>query len=191
MITAVERRYNLDEYRAIEEKAEGRSEYRDGEIVPMPGGSLNHSRISGNIFAFLKFINRDTQFEPINSDLRLWIPDFRRGLYPDVMVFDGEPQLNGNRTDEVLNPTLIVEVLSPSTADYDRESKFRMYRSIKSFSEYLLVEQDEPFVERYTKQAQGWLLSDFNNLQQSIPLESIGVELPITEIYRGIIFGQS
>jgi Uma2 family endonuclease len=191
MITAVERRYNLDEYRAIEEKAEGRSEYRDGEIVPMPGGSLKHSRISGNIFAFLKFINRDTQFEPINSDLRLWIPDFRRGLYPDVMVFDGEPQLNGNRTDEVLNPTLIVEVLSPSTADYDRESKFRMYRSIKSFSEYLLVEQDEPFVERYSKQTQGWLLSDFNNLEQSIPLESIGVELPIAEIYRGVIFGQS
>ena len=191
MITAVERRYNLDEYRAIEEKAEGRSEYRDGEIVPMPGGSLNHSRISGNIFAFLKFINRDTQFEPINSDLRLWIPDFRRGLYPDVMVFNGEPQLNGDRSDEVLNPTLIVEVLSPSTADYDRESKFRMYRSIKSFSEYLLVEQDEPFVERYSKQAQGWLLSDFNNLEQSIPLESVGVELPITEIYRGVVFGQS
>jgi Uma2 family endonuclease len=191
MITAVERRYNLDEYRAIEEKAEGRNEYRDGEIVPMPGGSLNHSRISGNIFAFLKFINRDTQFEPINSDLRLWIPDFQRGLYPDVMVFDGEPQLNGDRTDEVLNPTLIVEVLSPSTADYDRESKFRMYRSIKSFSEYLLVEQDEPFVERYTKQTQGWLLSDFNNLEQSISLESVGVELPIAEIYRGVIFGQS
>jgi Uma2 family endonuclease len=191
MITAVERRYNLDEYRAIEEKAEGRNEYRDGEIVPIPRGSLNHSRISGNIFAFLKFINRDTQFEPINSDLRLWIPDFRRGLYPDVMVFEGEPQLNGDRTDEVLNPTLIVEVLSPSTADYDRESKFRMYRSIKSFSEYLLVEQDEPFVERYSKQAQGWLLSDFNDLEQSISLESVGVELPIAEIYRGVVFGQS
>ncbi len=176
MITAVERRYNLDEYRAIEEKAQGRNEYRDGEIVPMPGGSLNHSRISGNIFAFLKFINRDTQFEPINSDLRLWIPDFQRGLYPDVMVFEGEPQLNGDsealpakrdRTDEVLNPTLIVEVLSPSTADYDHESRFRMYRSIKSFSEYLLVEQDEPFVERYSKQAQGWLLSDCSIIRGS------------------------
>ncbi|MGI8504288.1 MAG: Uma2 family endonuclease, partial [Hassallia sp.] len=104
MITTVERRYNLDEYRAIARKAEGRSEYRDGEIVPMPGGSINHSRISGNTFAFLKFLLRDTQFEPINSDLRLWIPDYRRGLYPDVMVFDGEPQLNGDRTDEVLNP---------------------------------------------------------------------------------------
>jgi Uma2 family endonuclease len=188
MVSTIKRRYTLDEYRAIEEKAEGRSEYRDGEIVPMSGGTLKHSRIGGNIFAFLKFLLRDTQFEPINSDLRLWIPEHRRGVYPDVMVFDGEPQLNGNRFDEVLNPTLIVEVLSPSTADYDRQSKFRMYRSIKSFSEYLLVEQDEPFVERYSKQAQGWLLSEFNSLEQSITLESVAMELAIAEIYRGVVF---
>lgn len=188
MITTVEHRYNLDEYRAIARKAEGRSEYRDGEIVPIPGGTLNHSRIGGNILTYLTSILRDTQFEPINSDLRLWIPDYRRGLYPDVMVFEGEPQLNGDRRDEVLNPTLIVEVLSPSTADYDRESKFRMYRSIKSFREYLLIEQDEFFVERYSKHQQGWLLSDFNDLERSIRLESVGIELPIAEIYRGVVF---
>lgn len=164
MISTISRRYSLDEYRAIEEKAEGRNEYRDGEIVPMPGGTLKHSRIGRNILTYLTSVMRDTQFEPINSDLRLWIPEHRRGVYPDVMVFDGEPQLNGDRSDEVLNPTLIVEVLSPSTADCDRLSKFRMYRSIASFSEYLLVEQNEPFVERYSKQAQGWLLSDFIGL---------------------------
>ena len=139
MISTIKRRYTLDEYRALEEKAEGRSEYRDGEIVPMPGGTLKHSRISGNIFAFLKFLLRDTQFEPINSDLRLWIAEHQRGVYPDVMIFDGEPQLNGDvydkpqerlRLDEVLNPILIVEVLSPSTADYDRQNKFRIYLSL-------------------------------------------------------------
>ena len=189
MITTVERRYTLDEYRAIEEKAEGRSEYRDGEIVPIPGGSLKHSRIGGNILTYLTSILRDTEFEPINNDLRLWIPDYQRGLYPDVMVFEGEPQLNGDRHDEVLNPILIVEVLSPSTTDYDRESKFRMYRSIKSFREYLLIEQDEPFIECYSKQNQGWLLSEFNDLEGSILLESVGIELAIAEIYRGIVFG--
>lgn len=157
MVSTIKRRYSLDEYRALEEKELRRREYRDGEIVPMPGGTLNHSRIGGNIFAFLKFLLRDTQFEPINSDLRLWIPEYRRGVYPDVMIFEGEPQPNGDRLDEVLNPILIVEVLSSSTADYDRENKFRMYRSINSFSEYLLVAQDEHFVERYSKQAQGWL----------------------------------
>jgi Uma2 family endonuclease len=189
MITTVERRYSLDEYRAIEEKAEGRSEYRDGEIIPMPGGSLNHSRIGRNMLTYLTYLLRDSKFEPINSDLRLWIPEYKRGLYPDVMVFAGEPQLNEKRNDEVLNPTLIIEVLSPSTADYDRKSKFRMYRSISSFCEYLLVEQDESFIEKYSKQSQGWLLSDFNNLEKSISLESIGVELPIAEIYRGVVFG--
>lgn len=188
MISTISRRYSLDEYRAIAEKAEGRSEYRDGEIVLIPGGTLKHSRIGGNIFAFFKFLLRDTQFEPINSDLRLWIPEHRRGVYPDVMVFDGEPQLNGDRLDEILNPTLIVEVLSPSTADCDRQSKFRMYRSIPSFSEYLLVEQDEPFVERYSKQAQGWLLSDFSSLEVSISLDSVNIELPMAEIYGGIVF---
>ncbi|MDJ0796737.1 MAG: Uma2 family endonuclease [Calothrix sp. MO_167.B12] len=185
---STEHRYSLDEYRAIEEKAEGRNEYRDGEIVPMPGGTLKHSRISGNIFAFVKFLVRDTQFESINSDLWLWIPEHRRGVYPDVMIFEGEPQLNDNRNDEVLNPVVIVEVLSPSTADYDRQGKFRIYRTIESFREYLLVEQDEPFVERYSKQAEGWLLSDFNSLEQSIFLESVKVELPMVEIYRGVVF---
>ncbi|MEH2323286.1 MAG: Uma2 family endonuclease [Nostoc sp.] len=188
MISTISRRYTLDEYRAIEEKAEGRSEYRDGEIVPMPGGTLKHSRIGGNIFAYFKFLLRDTQFEPINSDLRLWIPEHRRGVYPDVMIFDGEPQLNAERLDEVLNHTLIVEVLSASTADYDGQNKFRMYRSIASFSEYLLVEQDEPFVERYSKQAQGWLLSEFSGLELFIPLNSVSIDLPMAEIYRGVVF---
>jgi Uma2 family endonuclease len=188
MISTIKRRYTLDEYRAIEEKAEGRSEYRDGEIVPMPGGTLKHSRIGRNILTYLTFVLRDTQFEPINSDLRLWIPEYRRGVYPDVMVFDGEPQLNGARLDEVLNPSVIVEVLSPSTADYDRQNKFRIYRSIPSFQEYLLVEQDEPFVERYSKQTQGWLLSEYQGLEVSISLESMGVELPMAEIYRGVAF---
>lgn len=197
MISTISRRYSLDEYRAIEEKAEGRSEYRDGEIVPMRGGTLKHSRIGQNILTSFTSVLRDTQFEPINSDLRLWIPEHRRGVYPDAMVFDGEPQLNGDvydkpqerlRLDKVLNPVLIVEVLSPFTADCDRQSKFRMYRSIPSFSEYLLVEQDEPFVERYSKQAEGWLLSDFSSLEVSISLDSVSIDLPMAEIYRGVVF---
>lgn len=188
MISTIKRPYTLDEYRALEEKAEGRSEYRDGEIVPMPGGTLKHSRIGRNILTYLTSVLRDTQFEPINSDLRLWIPEHRRGVYPDVMIFEGEPQLNNDRLDEVLNPILIVEVLSPSTADYDRQNKFRMYRSIESFSEYLLVEQDEAFVERYSKQSQGWLLNEFKGLEQSISLDSVRMELPMAEIYRGVVF---
>ncbi|WP_414754225.1 Uma2 family endonuclease [Anabaena sp. CCY 9910] len=187
-MVSTKRRYSLDEYRALEEKAEGRNEYRDGEIVPITGGTLKHSRISGNILTYFTSVLRETQFEPINSNLRLWIPEYRRGVYPDVMVFAGEPQLNEARLDEVLNPILIVEVLSPSTADYDRQSKFRIYRTIQSVREYLLIEQDEPFVERYSKQTQGWLLSEFDGFEGSIFLESVGKELAIADIYRSVVF---
>jgi Uma2 family endonuclease len=186
MVTITERRYSLDEYRAIAETAKEKCEYHDGEIVTMTGGTLNHSLVMGNIFFFLRFLLRDTQFMVVNSDLRLWIPEYSRGVYPDAMVFDGVIQLNGDRQDEVLNPILIVEVLS--TEEHDRNHKFRMYRSLPSFSEYLLVRQNEPLVERYRKQAEGWLFSDFDSLESSIVLDSVNVELGMSEIYRGITF---
>lgn len=188
MLATTERHYSLEEYRAIAETSEGKCEYHDGEIVTMTGGTLKHSRICGNIFYFLKFLLRDTKFEPINSDLRLWIPEYRRGVYPDAMVFDGAIQLNGDRNDEALNPILIVEVLSPSTEEYDRTNKFRMYQSIPSFCEYLLIRQNKVFVERYSKQNQGWTYSNFDGLGESVLLESVNVELAIAEIYRDVEF---
>jgi len=188
MIATTERRYSLDEYHAIAETSEEKCEYHNGEIIAMTGGTLNHSLVIGNIFFFLRLLLRDTQFVAINSELRLWIPEYHCGVYPDAMIFDGRPQLNGDRKDEVLNPLLIVEVLSPSTEEYDRTNKFRMYRSIPNFCEYLLVRQNEPLVERYSKQAQGWLFSDFDNLEQSILLDSVNIELSMSEIYRDIIF---
>ncbi|MCY7333352.1 MAG: Uma2 family endonuclease [Pseudanabaena sp. CAN_BIN31] len=188
MIAITERRYSLDEYRAIAETSEEKCEYQDGEIIAMTGGTLNHSLVIGNIFFSLKLLLRDTQFVTINSELRLWIPEYRCGVYPDAMIFDGRPQLNGDRKDEVLNPLLIVEVLSPSTEEYDRTDKFQMYRSISSFSEYLLIRQNKVFVERYSKQEQFWTYSAFDSLDQSILLDSVNVEIAIADIYRGIEF---
>lgn len=189
MIATIKRHYSLDEYRAIANTSEEKCEYHDGEIITMTGGTVKHSRIGGNVFALLKFLLRDTNFEAINNDLRLWIPDYRRGVYPDAMVFDGALQFNNDREDEVLNPLLIVEVLSPSTEEYDRTDKFRMYRSIPSFCEYLLIRQNKIFVERYSKQAQVWTYSDFDSVDQSILLEPMNnIELAIAEIYRGIEF---
>jgi Uma2 family endonuclease len=191
MIATTQRRYSLDEYRAIAETAEEKCEFHNGEIITMTGGTVKHSRISRNILNLLDNELRDTQFEAINNDLRLWIPDYQRGVYPDMMVFDGAIQFNGAREDEVLNPCLIVEVLSPSTEEYDRTNKFRMYRSIPSFCEYLLIRQNKVFVERYHKQAQNWTYSDFDQLDQSILLESMNIEIAIAEIYRDIDFDLS
>jgi Uma2 family endonuclease len=188
MIATTERRYSLDAYRAIAETAKEKCEYHDGEIITMTSGTLNHSLVMGNVFSFLHFILRDTQFSAINSELRLWLPKYSCGVYADAMIFDGKPQLNCDRKDEALNPLLIVEVLSPSTEEYDRTDKFRMYRSIPSFCEYLLIRQNKVFVERYSKQENVWTYSDFDGLDQSILLESVNIELAIAEIYRDIDF---
>ena len=188
MTATIQRRYSLDEYRAIVDTSEEKCEYHDGEIIAMTGGTVKHSRLSRNMLNLLDSKLQNTNFEAINNDLRLWIPDYRRGVYPDAMVFDGALQFNGDREDEVLNPVLIVEVLSPSTEEYDRTDKFRMYRSIPSFCEYLLIRQNKIFVERYSKQAQVWTYSDFDGVDQSILLESMNIELAIAEIYRDIEF---
>ncbi|TYQ23477.1 Uma2 family endonuclease [Pseudanabaena sp. UWO311] len=188
MTATIQRRYSLDEYRAIADASEEKCEYHDGEIIATSGGTVKHSRLSRNMLNLLDSKLQNTNFEAINNDLRLWIPAYRRGVYPDAMVFNGALQFNTEREDEVLNPLLIVEVLSPSTEEYDRTDKFRMYRSIPSFCEYLLIRQNKIFVERYSKQAQIWTYSDFDGLDQSIVLDSLNIELAIAEIYRGLEF---
>ena len=141
--------FTPDEYRAIEETAEESHEYCNGEIIAISGGSEVHSAIACNLLIYLGFLLRDTDFRLYNSDLRVWIPEHRCGTYADLMVVNGEPEFNGDRTDEILNPLLVVEVLSPSTEACDRGEKFRKYRSIASFGKYLLVSQAEPYIEQY------------------------------------------
>jgi Uma2 family endonuclease len=182
--------FTPDEYRVMEETAAERHEYCNGEIIAMAGGSEVHSAIATNLLVYLGFLLRDTNFRLYNSDLRVWIPEYNCGTYTDLMVVDGQPQLNGERTDEILNPLVIVEVLSPSTEGYDRGDKFRKYRSIPSFGEYLVVSQTEPYVEQYFRLEQGdrWQLQTYDQLNQIITLESLKVELPLQEIYRRVSF---
>lgn len=119
-------RLSLDEYRAMEETHPERHEYRNGEIITMTGGSEAHSAIASNLLIYLGFLLRDTDFRLYNSDLRIWIPDYQCGTYADLMVVDRQPELNSDRNDEILNPRLIVEVLSPSTESYDRGENFHL-----------------------------------------------------------------
>ena len=179
--------YTLDEYRALEETAEFRSEYHDGEIISMIGGTIDHNRIVRNLVSILYTLFRQKPYEVFTSDLRLWIPKYRKGTYPDVMVIAGEPVFNDNRTDEILNPCLIVEVLSKSTEGYDRGDKFFYYRSIPEFQEYLLVNQSEYFIEHYLKTGDGqWLLQEYRGNQKEINLQSVGVSLLVNDIYEGV-----
>ena len=174
-------RFTPDEYRAIEETAEERHEYCNGEIIAISGGSQVHSAIVCNLLIYLGFLLRDTDFSLYNSDLRVWIPEHRCGTYADLMVVNGEPEFNGDRTDEILNPLLIVEVLSPSTEGYDRGEKFRKYRSLASFCEYLLVSQAELYIEQYyngdRQNSERWQWQVCDRLDRAIVYEIVNGEL--------------
>lgn len=184
-----QRHYTPEEYLAQEEVAEFRSEYRDGEIVPMTGGSINHNQIAGNVYAFLKFALRGKNLKPYIGDLRLWIPRYRQYTYPDVFVIQGQPVFQAQRTDTILNPCLIVEILSKSTKGYDRTDKFRYYRSIAEFREYVLIDQYEIAIEQYTKTDEdSWLFRAYESDADKIVLASVNVEMAITNIYEGVDF---
>lgn len=187
LVQSESKTHTIDEYRALEEKAEFRSEYGDGEIIPMSGGTIDHNRIVRNLVRILDTAFLQKPYEVFTSDLRLWIPQYRKGTYPDVMVIEGNPVLNDDRTDEILNPCLIMEVLSKSTEGYDRGDKFLYYRSIPEFKEYLLISQSEYFIEHYRKTGEGqWLLQEYRGSEREIALESVEVSLVVKDLYVGV-----
>ncbi|MBE9012787.1 Uma2 family endonuclease [Pseudanabaenaceae cyanobacterium LEGE 13415] len=187
--TEFPKRYTPEEYLALEEQAEFKHEYHDGEIVPMTGGSLNHNEIITNFWA-LKTQLRRQGFRLFSSDVRLWLSQYQRFVYPYVMVIEGEPVLYQNRTDTVVNPKLIIEVLSKSTQDYDMTDKFRYYRSIPEFQEYILINQYLVEVQQYTKSDGGfWIYRTYESIDDSLKFGTIDAELKLTELYEGILFG--
>ena len=180
---------SLEEYRNLETRAETKQEYHDGEIIEMTGGSINHNRLVRNLIRLLDNALRKTIYEVFPSDLRLWIPQYNRGLYPDLMIIAGEPLFSDNRNDEILNPCVIIEVLSPSTSSYDRGDKFRYYRSIPQLNQYLLVSQGEILIESYSKTSENnWLLQEYTPAREIIALDSLGISLNLADIYEGIDF---
>ena len=180
---------SLEEYRNLETIAEVKHEYHDGEIIEMTGGSINHNSILINLIVLLKLALRGTNYRLQSSDLRLWIPQYNRGLYPDLMIIAGEPLFSDNRNDEILNPCLIIEVLSPSTSGYDRGDKFRYYRSIPQLNQYLLVSQGEILIESYSQTSENnWLLQEYTPARGILSLDSLGISLNLADIYEGINF---
>lgn len=173
-----------EEYLAIERKAETKSEYVDGAVVAMTGASRKHNLITFNIAREISQQLRGRPCEGYAGDMRVRIPSTRLYTYPDVTVVCGAPQFEDDFVDTLLNPTLIVEVLSESTEAYDRGKKFGLYRTIESLTEYLLVAQDEYRIEQYAKQTDGrWLLSDYRTPEDVVELTSIQCRLALREVY--------
>ncbi len=183
------RKLTPEEYLEIERKAEYKSEYFDGEIFAMAGARRNHNKIVGNLTGLVwqNLKGKDCEFYP--SDMRVFVPKSGLYTYPDVVVVCGEPKFQDNVFDTLLNPTLLIEVLSETTESYDRGKKFQHYRSIESLQEYVLVSQDEARIEKYVKRGDGfWLLSEAVGLDSEIEFASIECRISLAEVYDKIDF---
>lgn len=175
-----------EKYLAIDRAAETKSEYHHGQIFAMSGGTEAHAMIGLNVTAELREVLRGRSCRPSNSDLRLRISATRSYVYPDAMVLCGaEDQLAGSH-DIVDSPHLIVEVLSPSSEAYDRGAKFALYKTLESCLEYMLISQDEPLVELFSRRPGGWFLTEARGLDASIRIDSLGFSLPLAGIYERV-----
>jgi Uma2 family endonuclease len=180
----------MEEYIEFDKNNEGRWEYFDGEVIDMAGGTLNHNQIASNISRVLGNKLEDKGCRALTSDMRLKVPKALPYRYPDVVVVCGEPILDAIQGQEMLvNPVLIIEVLSPSTAQYDYSVKFIAYQSIESFREYLLVAQDRPQLTQYVRRPDGqWLRRDIEGMESLVKFASVDCELNFGEIYNMVKF---
>ena len=178
------------QYLEIERKALDKSEYFSGQMFAMAGASREHNLIVGNIVRELGNGLKGKPCETYPSDMRVLVSATGLYTYPDATVACGEPEFADGHVDILLNPLVIVEVLSDSTENYDRGAKFAQYQRIESLREYVLVSQDKPQVERYSRQAESgqWLYEKSDGLTASVTLPALGFSLPLAEIYARVAF---
>lgn len=189
MIATPVKNYTVEEYLELETQSATRKEYRNGEIIPMTGGTPTHNEIIGALTFILRLALKGKSLQVFVTDQRLWIPERQIHTYPAVMVVPRPILLQEGRNDTVTQPVFIAEVLSNSTKNYDRSEKFSDYRTISSFQEYLLIDQVKPHVERYIKQSEHqWLFIEYGNLDERFMLSSIDVEVCLADLYENIEF---
>ena len=174
-------------YLELERKESFRSEYRDGEVFAISGGSRKHGLVAANLAGELSTQLRRRPCELFVADMRVRVPQANCFFYPDLAVACGEPQFAGDELDTLLNPVLLVEVLSKSTEDYDRSRKFRNYRTLASLQEYVLVHQDAIHVEHFSRQPDGsWSLREFTRLSDTVELDAINCRLKLEDVYERV-----
>ncbi|MBI1258949.1 MAG: Uma2 family endonuclease [Chloroflexi bacterium] len=189
MVASQKQKWTVEEYLAMERASEEKHEFLDGEIYLMSGASENHNLIVGvtvGIF-YNQLRKRPCSFYP--SDMRVKVKDTGLYTYPDITIVCGTPEIESMDQDTLLNPTVIIEVLSPSTESYDRGKKFQHYRELDSLQEYILIAQDQARIERYLRQPSGeWLLTDAVGLEAVIELPSIECTLALADVYEKVSF---
>jgi Uma2 family endonuclease len=190
MVIQTEKKYYTpEEYLTLEEKAVEKHEYRDGEIITMTGGTTNHNQIALNFCRQFPLTIENQDYYIYMNDVRLWIAQYRFYTYPDVMVIKGKPTYEGTGTANVTNPSIIVEVLSKSTRDYDWTDKFKYYRSLPEFQEYILIDQYRFYIAQYFKQDEGqWLFNDYEGEEAILKLASVDFEISFPDLYQRVDF---
>ncbi len=190
MIAITEKRhYTPEEYLALEETAEFKSEYHDGEIIPMTGGTTNHNQIIINLIASFNSPLKKQNCLLFASDVRLGLPRYRRYVYPDVMIIEGKPVYDGSGQTTITNPLVIVAVLSKSTRNHDKGYKFYFFRSIPELREYILIDQERYHVEQYAKTAENkWLLTEYEGAESVLAMTAVNLEIPLVDLYEGVEF---
>jgi Uma2 family endonuclease len=182
-------RITPEQYLEFERAADFRHEYYEGVVYAMSGGSSSHSILIASVTAALYVALRKRPCTVTTADMRLRVTPNGLYTYPDVMVHCGAPQLADGRKDTLLNPTVIIEVLSPSTEAYDRGFKFHQYKLVESLQEYALVSQTEPRVEIFRRQPHGtWLIQDSLGVQAKCPFQSLDCEIDLADLYEKVIF---
>lgn len=181
--------YTPEEYLAMEEKAEFRSEYDNGIITAMAGGSLNHQQITANFTEFLGAKIRKKGCRALPSEMKIWIESIEKFYYPDVTIVCEKPEFYKQRNDTIENPKLLVEVLSKSTEAKDRGEKFFAYQTLETLQEYVLVSQDKYLIETFTKQSDGsWRYLATIGLNSKVYFKSVDIELSLEDIYDLVEF---
>ncbi len=184
--------YSIQEYRELEQQSDIKYEYHDGELFALAGGTLNHGLLSGNIYSEIRagLATAGKGCKALNSEVKLAIETVNSFVYPDAMVVCGEVQTSQHDANAVISPILIVEVLSKSTADYDRGDKFHLYRQIPGLQEYVLVEQSRAQVELFYKRPQTdlWQITRTEGFDSELYLQSLDLKIPMKDLYFDVNF---
>ena len=179
--------YSVGEYLEMENSASEKSEYYQGEIFAMSGNKMPHNKISKNLLVLLELMLKSGPCEPFGSDLRVHIPANTLFTYPDISVFCGLPMSLNNDNLNFLNPSIIIEVLSPSTRNYDRGDKFKLYRDIPSLREYVLVDSESISIDAFYINDQGhWELNEYKSVTEALSLSSLSIAVQVRDIYEGV-----
>jgi len=181
--------YTPEEYLELEETAEYKSEYYQGEIFAMSGASFNHNQIILNVSSPLHQGQKNHNCRVAMTDLRLWVKDMNLYTYPDIMVICNKPEFYLDRNDTITNPKIIIEVLSESTKNYDRGEKFLFYRSVPTFHEYILIDQYSTYIEQFNIGSEGkWMLTEYNDINDILKFTKINFQIPLKDVYNLVEF---